>query len=59
MRRGWLTIMQPSMVSGCERFYYVESGDGCYNLAAEAGIPLSKFKYVSISVHTNWHAFYR
>jgi hypothetical protein len=51
--------MQPSMVSGCERFYYVESGDGCYNLAAEAGIPLSKFKYVSISVHTNWHAFYR
>lgn len=31
------------MVSGCERFYKVESGDSCYNIAQEAGIALSDF----------------
>jgi hypothetical protein len=29
------------MVAGCVRFYYVESGDGCYNIASEAGIALA------------------
>ncbi|OBT63306.1 hypothetical protein VE03_07916 [Pseudogymnoascus sp. 23342-1-I1] len=38
---GTPTPIQAGMVSGCERFYYVESGDGCYNLASEAGIALA------------------
>lgn len=36
-----LTSLQAGMVSGCMRFYYVESGDGCDNLASEAGIALA------------------
>ena len=31
---------QTGMVSGCVRFYNVESGDGCYAIAQDAGIPL-------------------
>jgi hypothetical protein len=41
------------MVSGCERFYYVESGDGCFNLAAEAGILLSDFYSWNPAVKTD------
>jgi hypothetical protein len=29
------------MVAGCVSFYYVESGDGCYDLAADGGITLA------------------
>lgn len=31
------------MVSGCERFYFVEAGNDCYDIALEAGIPLASF----------------
>lgn len=31
------------MVSGCERFYYVESGNDCYDIALDANIALSTF----------------
>ncbi|KAJ5933735.1 carbohydrate-binding module family 50 protein [Penicillium verhagenii] len=34
---------QTGMVSGCLRFYYVESGDGCYDIALDAGISLDDF----------------
>ena len=33
--------LQSGMVTGCHRFYDVQKGDGCYNLASEAGIGLS------------------
>ncbi|KAK6072405.1 LysM domain-containing protein [Seiridium cupressi] len=34
---------QSGMVSGCVRFYYVETGDGCYDIATAAGISLDTF----------------
>ncbi|KAJ5660691.1 carbohydrate-binding module family 50 protein [Penicillium longicatenatum] len=34
---------QTGMVSGCLRFYYVESGDDCYDIALDAGISLDNF----------------
>ena len=27
------TLMQSGMVSDCDKFYYVEPDDGCYNIA--------------------------
>ncbi|KAJ5765867.1 carbohydrate-binding module family 50 protein [Penicillium odoratum] len=34
---------QTGMVSGCLRFYCVESGDDCYDIALDAGISLDDF----------------
>ncbi|KAJ6013997.1 hypothetical protein N7540_008588 [Penicillium herquei] len=34
---------QTGMVSGCLRFYYVESGDDCYDIALDAGMSLDDF----------------
>ncbi|KAL2807585.1 hypothetical protein BJX63DRAFT_436907 [Aspergillus granulosus] len=34
------TPTQAGMVSGCTSFYYVQSGDGCYDIAANNGIAL-------------------
>ena len=31
------------MVSSCVRFYYVESGNDCYDIALDAGISLTSF----------------
>jgi hypothetical protein len=31
------------MVSGCQRLYFVEAGNDCYDIALEAGIPLASF----------------
>lgn len=31
------------MVSDCDKFYDVESGDGCYDIAASYGIALTDF----------------
>jgi len=41
------------MVTGCERFYKVESGDGCYNIAQEAGIALADFYTWNPAVNTD------
>ncbi|PKX93947.1 uncharacterized protein P174DRAFT_430919 [Aspergillus novofumigatus IBT 16806] len=35
------TPTQAGMVSGCTKFYLVESSDGCYDIAAAEGITLS------------------
>ncbi|KAH7369483.1 hypothetical protein B0T11DRAFT_338432 [Plectosphaerella cucumerina] len=35
--------IQPGMVSNCNRFYFVKSGDRCDAIAASAGINLSQF----------------
>ena len=35
--------IQSGMVSDCDKFYDVESGDGCYNIAASYGIALTDF----------------
>ncbi|PYH81903.1 hypothetical protein BO82DRAFT_414824 [Aspergillus uvarum CBS 121591] len=37
------TPTQTGMVSGCLRFYDVQSNDDCYDLASEAGVQLSDF----------------
>lgn len=37
------TPTQEGMVDNCDTFYLVESGDGCYDIAAEHGIDLSDF----------------
>lgn len=37
------TPTQSGMVSNCKKFYLVVSGDGCYDIAAAAGIALSDF----------------
>lgn len=31
------------MVSGCTRFYFVEPGNDCYDIALDAGIALDSF----------------
>jgi hypothetical protein len=31
------------MVSGCERFYVVQPGDGCFTIATDASIALNDF----------------
>jgi len=31
------------MVSGCERFYWVESGNDCFDIAQEANVNLTSF----------------
>jgi hypothetical protein len=41
------------MVSGCERFYFVESGDGCYEIATDANIALSDFYSWNPAVGSN------
>ncbi|GAQ08984.1 hypothetical protein ALT_6305 [Aspergillus lentulus] len=37
------TPTQSGMVSNCKKFYLVVSGDGCYDIAAAAGIALNDF----------------
>ena len=37
------TPYQSGMVSGCDKFYDVESGDGCYAIASSYGIALADF----------------
>lgn len=37
------TPTQSGMVSDCDSFYYVESGDGCWAIANEYGISLDDF----------------
>jgi LysM repeat protein len=34
------TPTQAGMLSSCKSFYYVQSGDGCYDIAAENGVTL-------------------
>ncbi|KAK4441924.1 LysM domain-containing protein [Podospora aff. communis PSN243] len=34
---------QPTMVSGCRRFYFVEVGDGCWDITNAAGIDANDF----------------
>ena len=36
------TPATPSMVAGCRRFYFVQSGDSCWAIANSAGISLEK-----------------
>lgn len=31
------------MVSGCRRFYFVQPGDGCWQISTDAGIALADF----------------
>ncbi|KAF7184584.1 hypothetical protein CNMCM7691_005768 [Aspergillus felis] len=49
------TPTQAGMVSDCTKFYLVQSGDGCYNIAAAEGVALSDFHYYSghYKSHTN------
>ncbi|KAB5570385.1 peptidoglycan-binding protein [Coniochaeta sp. 2T2.1] len=35
--------IQPPMVKGCRRFYFVKPGDGCWQIATDAGISLDNF----------------
>ena len=37
------TPTQTGMISTCNKFYLVASGDGCYNIAAQYSIALSDF----------------
>lgn len=37
------TPTQAGMTAGCQSFYLVQSGDGCYNIATSHGIPLDQF----------------
>ena len=41
------------MVSGCERFYLVQSNDNCYDIALEANIALTDFYTWNPAVGTN------
>jgi LysM repeat protein len=41
------------MVDGCNEFYFVESGDTCYDIAAENGIPLGTFYAWNEAVKTD------
>lgn len=53
------------MVSGCVRFYDVESGDNCADIASDAGIPLRHachlctLKMVAKEVLTFWQLVLR
>ncbi|KAA8652732.1 uncharacterized protein ATNIH1004_001637 [Aspergillus tanneri] len=44
------TPTQAGMVSGCKSFYLVQSGDGCYDIAASHGITLDQFYSYNPSV---------
>ncbi|KAK1984913.1 LysM domain-containing protein [Colletotrichum cereale] len=37
------TPVQPGMISGCLKFYFVQKGDGCWAIANSAGISLDDF----------------
>ncbi|KAK2032537.1 hypothetical protein LX32DRAFT_725836 [Colletotrichum zoysiae] len=37
------TPVQPGMISGCRKFYFVQTDDGCWSIANSAGITLDDF----------------
>ncbi|KAH8896311.1 hypothetical protein GQ53DRAFT_743558 [Thozetella sp. PMI_491] len=45
--------VQAGMVSGCHRFYFVESGDGCWAIANSAQIDLNNFYAWNPAVQTD------
>ncbi|KAJ5153375.1 uncharacterized protein N7482_009853 [Penicillium canariense] len=47
------TPTQTGMVTGCLRFFDVQSGEGCSDIASEAGIALSDFYSWNPAVSTN------
>ncbi|KAG9255874.1 uncharacterized protein F5Z01DRAFT_521244 [Emericellopsis atlantica] len=47
-----LPPMQTGMVQGCRKFYYVQSGDGCWANANANGIELSSFYTWNPAVHS-------
>ena len=48
-----LPLLQAQMISGCERFYLVQPGDGCLAIATSAGVVLSDFYTWNPSVKTD------
>ncbi|KAH8624629.1 hypothetical protein IG631_20094 [Alternaria alternata] len=55
------TPVQPSMVPNCNGFYLVKAGDGCYDIAAAAKIPLDSFyqwnPYVGTDCSKLWSGY--
>jgi LysM repeat protein len=49
---------QAGMVSNCDQFYDVVSGDGCYNIAASYGIALSDFYAWNPAVGTSCQSLF-
>ncbi|WYZ35351.1 hypothetical protein EsH8_I_001627 [Colletotrichum jinshuiense] len=47
------TPMQEGMISGCDTFYKVQSGDGCWAIADANGITLDKFYLWNPAVKTD------
>jgi LysM repeat protein len=56
------TPIQTGMVTTCKTFYLVVSGDGCYDIAAAAGVTLANFYAWNPAVGTNcaslWPDYY-
>ncbi|KAJ5920353.1 hypothetical protein N7516_011211 [Penicillium verrucosum] len=48
-----LTPTQTGMVSGCLRFYDVQSGEGCADIASQAGVAQTDFYNWNPAVSTN------
>ncbi|KAL7817794.1 carbohydrate-binding module family 50 protein [Trichoderma gracile] len=56
------TPIQAGMVTNCNKFYYVVSGDGCFDIAADNGIALDDFYAWNPAVKTDcsglWPDYY-
>lgn len=55
------TPTQSGMVANCDKFYDVESGDGCYDIAASYGIALTDFYSWNLGVSSCtdlWPSYY-
>lgn len=52
------TPTQSGMVSNCNKFYFVVSGDGCYDIAASYGISLANFYAWNPAVGTSCATLY-
>jgi LysM repeat protein len=47
------TPVQPSMIANCNKFYFVKTGDGCYDIAASNSISLDQFYAFNPYVQTD------
>jgi LysM repeat protein len=45
--------VQAGINSACENFYFVQPGDGCYDIANDNGITLANFYAWNPAVHTD------
>ncbi|KAJ9143047.1 LysM domain-containing protein [Pleurostoma richardsiae] len=52
------TPTQPGMTPNCDKFYFVQSGDGCASIASKFGITLSQFYAWNTGVGSNCEALW-